>query len=65
MTTKILMPASANGHCKVQGPKNSTNLKTVTQGVRDAVLAYLDGTNGTHTAYTVEINVVKLQVKKP
>lgn len=65
MPGTTVQPAQPNGLVQCRGAKNSTNLLTVTQGIRDAVNTYLDGTAGTHTMYTVEVKVTKMQIAKP
>ena len=61
-TTK---PAQPGGNVQVRGSKADTSTLAVTQGIRDAVNTYLDGTAGTHTMYTVDIKVTKMQIAKP
>lgn len=50
------------GKAKIHGFKNEVDLQTVTQALADLVKTELDGTDGTHTAYIVQIKVKKLGV---
>lgn len=65
MAGVITQPAQPNGQVRCRGTKASTDLKTVTAGIAAAVNTYLDGTPGTHTAYSVDIKVTKMQIAKP
>ena len=62
MAAVNVLPVSATGVAKIAGCKNQTNLKTVATGIADAVKTYLDGTDGTHNRYQVEIKVTPMQV---
>ena len=62
MAGRYVTPVQANGKLRIQGTKNSTDLKVVATAIGDAINTYLDGTDGTHTRYVVEVKVSKMQV---